>query len=183
MGQKLNSAIFPGIQGGPLMHVIAAKAVAFKEALSDSFADYQQDIVNNAAAMAGGLMARGIDLVSGGTDNHMMLVDLTSLDITGKDAEDLLGRTGITVNKNSIPFETKSPFVTSGIRLGTPALTSRGMKADQAETIAALIANVLKNPGNQTVLDTVRKTVSELCRDFPLYKTGNDCPYFGLYKT
>ncbi len=170
MGQKLNSAIFPGIQGGPLMHVIAAKAVAFKEALSDSFADYQRDIVNNATAMAEGLMSKGIHLVSGGTDNHMMLLDLTSLDITGRDAEDLLGKSGITVNKNSIPFETRSPFVTSGIRLGTPALTSRGMKAAQAETIAALIANVLKNPGNQTVLDTVKKTVSELCRDFPLYK-------------
>ena len=170
IGQKLNSAIFPGIQGGPLMHVIAAKAVAFKEALSDSFADYQQDIVINAAVMADGLMSRGINLVSGGTDNHMMLLDLTSLDITGKDAEDLLGRSGITVNKNSIPFETKSPFVTSGIRIGTPALTSRGMKAAQAETIAALIAKVLKNPGDETVLASVRKTVSELCRDFPLYK-------------
>jgi len=170
IGQKLNSAIFPGIQGGPLMHVIAAKAVAFKEALSDSFADYQQDIVINAAVMADGLMSRGINLVSGGTDNHMMLLDLTSLDITGKDAEDLLGRSGITVNKNSIPFETKSPFVTSGIRIGTPALTSRGMKAAQAETIAALIAKVLKNPGDETILASVRKTVSELCRDFPLYK-------------
>jgi len=170
IGQKLNSAIFPGIQGGPLMHVIAAKAVAFKEALSDSFADYQRDIVTNAAVMADGLMSRGINLVSGGTDNHMMLLDLTSLDITGKDAEDLLGRSGITVNKNSIPFETKSPFVTSGIRLGTPALTSRGMKAAQAETIAALIAKILKNPGNKTVLAAVRKTVAELCRDFPLYK-------------
>ncbi len=170
IGQKLNSAIFPGIQGGPLMHVIAAKAVAFKEALSDSFADYQQDIVINAAVMADGLMSRGINLVSGGTDNHMMLLDLTSLDITGKDAEDLLGRSGITVNKNSIPFETKSPFVTSGIRIGTPALTSRGMKAAQAETIAALIAKVLKNPGDETVLASVRKNVSELCRDFPLYK-------------
>jgi len=170
MGQKLNSAIFPGIQRGPLMHVIAAKAVAFKEALSDSFAGYQQDIVNNAAAMAETLMAHGIDLVSGGTDNHMMLVDLTRLDITGKDAEDLLERTGITVNKNSIPFETKSPFVTSGIRLGTPALTSRGMKTAQAEIIAALIAKVLKNPGNDSVIETVRKTVSALCRDFPLYK-------------
>lgn len=174
IGRKLNSAIFPGIQGGPLMHVIAAKAVAFKEALSDSFADYQKDIVNNAAAMAEGLMTRGIRLVSGGTDNHMMLVDLTGLDITGRDAEDLLGRTGITVNKNSIPFETRSPFVTSGIRLGTPAMTSRGMKAAQAETIASLIARVLKNPGDETVLDAVGKTVSELCRDFPLYRTGNE---------
>ncbi len=173
MGQKLNSAIFPGIQGGPLMHVIAAKAVAFKEALSDSFTDYQQDIVDNASTMAEGLMAQGINLVSGGTDNHMMLVDLTSLDITGKDAEDLLGRTGITVNKNSIPFETKSPFVTSGIRLGTPALTSRGMKTAQAAIIATFIAKVLKNPDNETVLESVRKAVSELCRDFPLYTTGN----------
>ncbi len=174
MGQKLNSAIFPGIQGGPLMHVIAAKAVAFKEALSDSFTDYQQNTVNNAAAMAETLMSLGIDLVSNGTDNHMLLLDLTRLDITGKDAEDLLGRTGITVNKNSIPFETRSPFITSGIRLGTPALTSRGMKTAQAEIIAALIAKVLKNPGNDTVIDTVRNTVSALCRDFPLYKTDDD---------
>jgi glycine hydroxymethyltransferase len=174
MGQKLNSAIFPGIQGGPLMHVIAAKAVAFKEALSDSFIDYQRDIVSNAAAMAEGLMTRGIKLISDGTDNHMMLVDLTGLDITGKDAENLLGKTGITVNKNAIPFETKSPFVTSGIRLGTPAITSRGMMAAQAAIIAALIAKVLKNPENETVLNSAKNTVSELCRDFPLYKIDNE---------
>jgi len=161
LGQKLNSAIFPGIQGGPLMHVIAAKAVAFKEALSDSFADYQQDVVNNASAMAEGLMSESINLVSGGTDNHMMLVDLTSLNITGRDAENLLGK------------KTKSPFVTSGIRLGTPALTSRGMKEAQAAIIAGLIAKVLKNPGDQTVLNSVKKTVSELCRDFPLFKNDH----------
>ncbi|CAG0910121.1 unnamed protein product, partial [Cyprideis torosa] len=125
LAAKLNSAIFPGIQGGPLMHVIAAKAVAFKEALSENFALYQKDVVANASAMARVLVEHDIDLVSGGTDNHMMLVDLTSLGITGKAAEELLGEVGITVNKNSVPFETRSPFVTSGIRIGTPAITSR----------------------------------------------------------
>ncbi len=169
--QKLNSSIFPGIQGGPLMHVIAAKAVAFKEALSDTFADYQKDVVKNAAAMARVFMDRGVDLVSGGTDNHLMLVDLTSLDITGKAAEELLGRAGITVNKNSIPFETKSPFVTSGIRIGTPAVTSRGMKAAQAEIIANLIADLLKNPDDEQRIDSVSGAVTDLCTAFPQYST------------
>lgn len=169
-GQKLNSTIFPGIQGGPLMHVIAAKAVAFKEALSDTFAEYQRDVVGNANTMARVLIENGVDLISGGTDNHMMLADLTSLDITGKAAEELLGQAGITVNKNSIPFETRSPFVTSGIRIGTPAITARGMKADQAEIIANLIAGLLKNPDSEEKLASAKGSIAELCKDFPLYK-------------
>ncbi|OEU47646.1 MAG: serine hydroxymethyltransferase [Desulfobulbaceae bacterium S5133MH15] len=169
-GQKLNSTIFPGIQGGPLMHVIAAKAVAFKEALSDTFAEYQRDVVGNANTMARVLIENGVDLISGGTDNHMMLADLTSLDITGKAAEELLGQAGITVNKNSIPFETRSPFVTSGIRIGTPAITARRMKADQAEIIANLIAGLLKNPDSEEKLTSAKGSIAELCMDFPLYK-------------
>jgi glycine hydroxymethyltransferase len=173
LGQKLNSAIFPGIQGGPLMHVIAAKAVAFKEALSSSFGDYQKDVVKNAATMARVLKERGIDLVSGGTDNHMMLADLTALDITGKAAEELLGRAGLTVNKNSIPFEIRSPFVTSGIRIGTAAVTSRGMKADQAEVIANLIADLLTHPEDEAQIKKIRARVADLCRAFPAYACGD----------
>lgn len=171
-GVAISKQVFPGIQGGPLMHVIAAKAVAFREALSDSFRAYQRDIVTNAGAMAAGLLAGGIDLASGGTDNHMMLADLTNLNITGKDAEALLGRAGITVNKNSIPFETRSPFVTSGIRLGTPAITSRGMQADEMRTIAGLIAAVLKAPDDVTRVEAARDQVKTLCREFPLYGEG-----------
>ncbi len=169
-GKKLNSIIFPGIQGGPLMHVIAAKAVAFKEALAESFTEYQKNVVNNANTMAKVLIENGVDLTSGGTDNHMMLVDLTSLGITGKAAEELLGQVGITVNKNSIPFETRSPFVTSGIRIGTPAITSRGMKAVQAETIGSLIAGLLKNPESSGKIAETKGIITELCKDFPLYK-------------
>lgn len=169
LGQQLNSSIFPGIQGGPLMHVIAAKAVAFKEALSESFVAYQKDVVDNAVAMARVLTENGVDLVSGGTDNHMMLADLTSLNITGKAADELLGQVGITVNKNAVPFDTKSPFVTSGIRIGTPAITSRGMKVEQAEIIASLIADLLKDPGNKEKISSTRASVGELCKAFPLY--------------
>ena len=170
LGQKLNSSIFPGIQGGPLMHVIAAKAVAFKEALSESFVAYQKDVVDNAIAMARVLTENGVDLVSGGTDNHMMLADLTSLNITGKAADELLGQVGITVNKNAVPFETRSPFVTSGIRIGTPAITSRGMKVEQAEIIAGLIAGLLKDPDNKKKISSTRESVGELCKAFPLYR-------------
>ncbi len=169
-GKKLNSMIFPGIQGGPLMHVIAAKAVAFKEALSESFTEYQKNVVKNASTMARVLTENGVDLISGGTDNHMMLADLTSLDITGKAAEELLGQVGITVNKNSIPFETRSPFVTSGIRIGTPAITSRGMKAVQAEIIGGLIVGLLKNPDSKEKIAAAKETIVELCTEFPLYK-------------
>ncbi len=167
--KELNSQIFPGIQGGPLMHVIAAKAVAFKEALSEKFRVYQENVVNNAKVLAQQLMAEGIDLVSKGTDNHMVLADLTSFNITGKDAQDVLGRAGITVNKNAIPFETRSPMVTSGIRLGTPALTTRGMKPNEMIVIAKMIVDVLKNPGNDQLIDKTRKKVIELCKVFPLY--------------
>ena len=173
-GAAINKQVFPGIQGGPLMHVIAAKAVAFREALSDSFRAYQREIVTNAKVLAECLVASGIDLVSGGTDNHMMLADLTSLDITGKDAEAVLERAGITVNKNSIPFETRSPFVTSGIRLGTPAITSRGMQADQMRIIADLIADVVKNPADELRIKAARERVESLCKDFPLYEGGLD---------
>lgn len=168
-GKKISSQIFPGIQGGPLMHIIAAKAVAFKEAGTEAFRSYQQDVVRNAAALAEKLMEKGIELVSGGTDNHMMLADLSHLDITGKDAQHLLEEAGITVNKNSIPFETRSPRVTSGIRIGTPAITSRGMKAAEMEKIAEFIFRVLKNPEKRAVIAQVREEVRELCASFPIY--------------
>jgi glycine hydroxymethyltransferase len=166
---KLNKEIFPGIQGGPLMHVIAAKAVAFKEALSESFKTYQKDTVKNARALAGHLMDNGIKLISDGTDNHLMIVDLRNLKITGKNAEDALGRAGITVNKNSIPFETLSPTLTSGIRIGTPAITTRGMKTPEMETIAKLIVQVLQNHTDDKIIATTKKKVFELCEAFPLY--------------
>ena len=166
---KLNREIFPGIQGGPHMHVIAAKAIAFKEALDESFAAYQQDIVKNARVLSNCLMNNGIKLVSDGTDNHMMIIDLRGLNITGKDAEDVLGRAGITVNKNSIPFEKLSPSVTSGIRIGTPAITTRGMKAPEMQTIAKLIIDVLKNHKNDDLIMKARAKVHELCETFSLY--------------
>ena len=169
-GKKLNSTIFPGIQGGPLMHVIAAKAVALKEALSESFQTYQKNIVQNAKTLARHLRQNDVALVSGGTDNHMMLADLTSLDITGKDAETVLHRAGITTNKNFIPFERRSPFVTSGIRIGTAALTSRGMQTPEMEIIAGLIASVLKNPADEKVITSARGKVQALCDAFPIYQ-------------
>ena len=173
-GPAISKQVFPGIQGGPLMHVIAAKAVAFREALSDAFRSYQQEIITNAAALAEGLLAGGVDLVSGGTDNHMLLADLTGLEITGKDAEAILGKAGITTNKNAIPFETRSPFITSGIRLGTPAITSRGMQAEQMRMIADLIAGILKAPGDEKQIEAARKQVAALCHEFPLYGEGLD---------
>jgi glycine hydroxymethyltransferase len=168
-GKKINSQVFPGIQGGPLMHVIAAKAVAFKEAQGNPFRQYQKNIVTNAATLADTLKAQGLDLVSGGTDNHLMLVNLTRLGITGKDAEVALGHAGITVNKNAIPFETKSPTLTSGIRIGTPFVTSRGMMAEQMKVIGDLMAEVLRNPENGTLLKRTRDRVQMLCDAFPLY--------------
>jgi glycine hydroxymethyltransferase len=170
---KLNKEIFPGIQGGPLMHVIAAKAVAFKEALSESFRDYQKDVVNNARVLSDRLMDSGIRLISNGTDNHMMIVDLRNLNITGKDAEDTLGRAGITVNKNAIPFETRGPMLTSGIRIGTPSVTTRGMKAPEMETIAGLIAHVLQNLSDEKIIESTKKKVFEICEAFPLYRNLN----------
>ena len=172
--KKINSQVFPGIQGGPLMHVIAAKAVAFKEALSAPFRQYQKNIVTNAATLAETLLANGIDLVSGGTDNHLMLVNLTRLDVTGRDAEVALGRAGLTVNKNAIPFDTRKPNITSGIRLGTPYVTSRGMMAGEMKTIANLISDVLRDPQNETVLKKTRDQVQTLCDAFPLYPSSDD---------
>jgi glycine hydroxymethyltransferase len=168
-GDRLNKHIFPGIQGGPLMHVIAAKAVAFKEALSPEFAAYQMNVVKNANALAQGLMEAGLQLVSGGTDNHMMLVDLRRHGITGKEAEDVLGRAGITVNKNAIPFDPLSPLVTSGFRIGTPAVTSRGMREPEMTVIAALINEALKSRGNDAELRRIRSKTVDLCNSFPLY--------------
>jgi glycine hydroxymethyltransferase len=172
-GSKLNKEIFPGIQGGPLMHVIAAKALAFHEALSDSFVAYQKNIVKNAKVLADRLIDHGLQLVSGGTDNHMMIINLTNLNITGKDAEDILGRAGITVNKNAIPFETLSPSVTSGIRIGTPAVTTRGMQTPEMEIIAELIVDVLQNTANNALIKDTNKKVRELCEAFPLYGNGS----------
>jgi glycine hydroxymethyltransferase len=169
-GKRLNSEIFPGMQGGPFMHVIAAKALAFKEAFSEAFVQYQNDVVKNAKALAEYMLGNGINLVSGGTDNHMILLDLRNLGITGRDAAAVLEIAGITVNKNSIPFEKLSPHITSGIRIGTPAVTTRGMKEPEIEIIAGLIIDILKKPGDEALIKKVRAKVSELCRTFPLYK-------------
>ncbi|WP_298992883.1 serine hydroxymethyltransferase [uncultured Desulfovibrio sp.] len=169
MGKTLNSQIFPGIQGGPLMHVIAAKAVAFGEALRPAFKVYQQRVVTNAAVLAKFLMDAGYDLVSGGTDNHLMLVDLTNKDITGKDAEHALDLAGITVNKNTVPFETRSPFVTSGVRLGTAALTTRGMKEDDMRTVGAFIVEAIEKRTDEAALAKISKNVEEFARQFPLF--------------
>lgn len=172
-GKKINSQVFPGIQGGPLMHVIAAKAVAFKEALGEPFRQYQKNVVTNAATLADTLKNEGLDLVSGGTDNHLMLVNLGRMGITGKDAEAALGRAGITVNKNSIPFETRGPHVTSGIRIGTPYVTSRGMAAEQMQQIGALMADVLRHPEKETLLKKTKEQVQALCDAFPLYRQSS----------
>ena len=168
-GKKINSQVFPGIQGGPLMHVIAAKAVAFKDALGAPFRQYQKTTVANAAALAQTLLDNGIDLVSGGTDNHLLLVNLTRLEVTGREAEDALGRAGITVNKNAIPFDTRKPNITSGIRLGTPYVTSRGMEANEMKIIAGLISDILRAPNNETLIEKTRDQVKALCDAFPLY--------------
>jgi len=167
--KKLNSNIFPGIQGGPLMHVIAAKAVAFREALAPEFKAYATQVVKNAQALAAGLTGRGFNLVSGGTDNHLMLLDFTGTEITGKVAEETLEKAGITVNKNAVPFDTRSPFVTSGIRIGTPATTTRGLKEAEMEVIAGWVARALANIGSESELLAIRSEVGELCRKFPLY--------------
>jgi len=167
--KTINSQIFPGIQGGPLMHVIAAKAVAFKEALQPEFKLYQQQIVKNAAKLAECLMAKGFKLTSGGTDNHLMLINFSGTEITGKAAEDALDKAGITVNKNTVPFETRSPFVTSGIRIGTPACTSHGLKETEMEQVAELIADAIASIGNDEALAGIKKRVNEMMKKFPLY--------------
>jgi glycine hydroxymethyltransferase len=167
--QAIDKAVFPGSQGGPLMHIIAAKAVSFGEALRPEFKSYAEKVVKNAKALSEALMAEGLNLVSGGTDNHLMLIDLRNLNISGKDAEHLLDEVGVTVNKNAIPFDPTSPFVTSGIRLGTPAVTTRGMDENAMKTIAKIISLSLKNPTDTAVLDKVRGMVKELTVQFPLY--------------
>jgi len=167
--KTIDSKVFPGLQGGPLMHVIAAKAVALKEALSPAFKLYQHQIVRNAKALAGALMDKGFRLVSGGTDNHLMLLDLRQSEVTGKVAQEALDKARITVNKNTVPFETRSPFVTSGIRIGTPAVTTRGMKEKEMVTIADFISRALNHVGNDAVLKSIADDVRELCKKFPVY--------------
>jgi len=167
--KAIDKTIFPGMQGGPLMHIIAAKAVAFQEALQPEFKEYQKKIVENAKAFADALSKKGFRLVSGGTDNHLMLLDLTDRDITGKDFEKALDKAGITVNKNTIPFETRSPFVTSGIRVGTPAVTSRGFGPSEMAVLADLMDRVASAPDDEVNLKKVKEEVLELCRAFPLY--------------
>jgi glycine hydroxymethyltransferase len=167
--KKLNSLVFPGTQGGPLMHVIAAKAVAFKEALEPGFKAYQEQVVANARAMVAALSERGYRIVSGGTDNHLFLVDLIDKDITGKDADAALGRANITVNKNAVPNDPRSPFVTSGLRLGTPAVTTRGFREAECRTLSGWIADVLDDIGSESTVRRVRSEVLELCQAFPVY--------------
>lgn len=170
LAKKINSAIFPGIQGGPLMHVIAGKAVAFHEALQPEFKEYQKQVVANAKALAETLVERGLRIVSGRTESHVMLVDLRAKGITGKAAEAALGNAHITVNKNAIPNDPEKPFVTSGVRLGSPAMTTRGFKEEQARAVGHLIADVLENPEDEATLATVRAKVKELTSQFPVYK-------------
>ena len=169
MGKKINKAVFPGIQGGPLMHVIAAKAVALGEALAPSFKEYGAQVVKNAAALADELTKHGYRIVSGGTDTHVMLVDLTNKDITGKEAQMLLDEVNITANRNTIPFEPRSPFVTSGIRLGSPALTTRGFVEEDMREVARIIADVLDAPTDTTRQEAARSRVAVLCDKYPLY--------------
>ncbi|MGP9833736.1 serine hydroxymethyltransferase [Marinobacter sp. NSM] len=167
--KKLNSAVFPGGQGGPLMHVIAAKAVCFKEAMSDEFKAYQQQVVKNAAAMAEVFVARGFDVVSGGTKNHLFLVSLIKQDITGKDADAALGKAHITVNKNAVPNDPRSPFVTSGLRIGTPAVTTRGFKEGECRDLAGWICDILDNLEDEATISRVREQVEAVCARFPVY--------------
>jgi glycine hydroxymethyltransferase len=167
--KKLQSIVFPGIQGGPLMHVIAAKAVAFKEALEPSFKDYQTQVVKNAKAMAKTLIERGYKVVSGGTENHLMLIDLIGRDVTGKDAEAALGKAHITVNKNAVPNDPRSPFVTSGLRVGTPAVTTRGYKESDVVELTQWICDVLDAPADDAVIKKVREQVTAQCKKFPVY--------------
>ncbi|WP_293268377.1 serine hydroxymethyltransferase [Neptunomonas sp.] len=168
--KKLNSAVFPGGQGGPLMHVIAAKAVAFKEALEPEFTTYQQQVIDNAQAMAEVFIERGYDVVSGGTDDHLFLLSLIKQEITGKDADAALGRANITVNKNSVPNDPQSPFVTSGLRIGSPAVTSRGFKTEQCKQLTHWICDILADLSNDSVIAEVKQNVTALCADFPVYQ-------------
>ena len=168
--KKLNSRVFPGTQGGPLMHVIAGKAVAFKEAMEPEFKTYQQQVLDNAKTMVEVFQSRGFKIVSGGTDNHLFLLDLIDKDITGKDADAALGRANITVNKNSVPNDPRSPFVTSGLRIGTPAMTTRGFKVEETKQLTGWICDVLENINDDSVIDSVKQKVVDLCGRFPLYR-------------
>jgi len=172
IARRLNSLVFPGTQGGPLMHVIAAKAVALAEALQPGFKEYQTQVLMNARAMCARLAARGYRIVSGGTDNHLFLVDLRGHDITGKDADAALGRAHITVNKNAVPNDPRPPSIASGLRIGTPAATTRGFKEREVETVADAIADVLDAQGAEAVIERVRAQMLELCRRFPVYSRG-----------
>ena len=167
--KAIDSAVFPGSQGGPLMHVIAAKAVCLGEAAKPEFKSYQQQVVLNAKALATGLSQRGLSLVSGGTDNHLLLMDLSNTELTGKVGQETLDQARITANKNTVPFETRSPFVTSGVRMGTPTVTSRGMKEPEMARVAALITEALSCVGDQSGLARIADETSRLCREFPLY--------------
>jgi glycine hydroxymethyltransferase len=169
LGKKFNSLIFPGIQGGPLEHVIAGKAVAFKEALTPEFKTYQEQVVKNAKILASTLLHHGIELVSGGTDNHLILVKTDSVNMSGKEAGEVLEKVDITCNKNMVPNDKRSPFVTSGIRLGTPAITTRGFKETETKLMAELIVKALKNPNDEKVMKEVKNAVHELCKKFPVY--------------
>ena len=168
--KEIDSCVFPGIQGGPLMHIIAAKAVAFKEALTPEFRDYQRQVVSNASTLADELRKMGYELVTGGTDTHLILVDLSNTNVTGKAAEEALDEAGITVNKNEVPFDSRGPRVTSGIRIGTAAVTTRGMKENEMKIIGELIAQVLSNISDESNLEKVRDLVFDLCMNFPLYQ-------------
>ena len=168
--KKLNFSVFPGLQGGPLMHIIAAKALAFKEALQPDFVQYQQEVLHHAKAMADTLMHRGVDIVSGGTENHLLLINLISKKLTGKRISNLLGEVNITVNKNAVPKDPESPFVTSGIRIGTPAITTRGFKEKQCRQVADWIADIIEDPDNAKRLETIKEDVALLCKQFPVYQ-------------
>jgi glycine hydroxymethyltransferase len=171
LARSVDKTIFPGIQGGPLVHVIAAKAVAFREALSGEFAEYQKGVISNAQCLSGELQKKGFHIISGGTDNHMMLVDLNSKGITGQEAEQILEKAGITLNKNSIPFDDKSATITSGMRLGTPCVTTRGMGENEMITIAEMIDNVISNRNDSAVSAAIRQKAKELCNSFPVYES------------
>ena len=170
VSELLDAAVMPGVQGGPLMHIIAAKAIAFGEALSPDFKTYAKSIVSNAKEMAEELKSKGFELVSGGTDTHVILIDLTKKNISGKIAEIALGKAGITVNKNMVPFDERSPFVTSGIRIGTPAITTRGMGKEEMKIITHLIDKTINNVENDKILSDIKEEVSSLCYIFPIYK-------------
>ncbi len=168
--KKLNSVVFPGMQGGPLMHVIAAKAIAFKEALAPEFKGYQQQVLLNARLFAEGIMAQGFKVVSGGTDNHLFLVDLIDKNITGKEAEEALERVHITLNKNAVPNDPRSPFVTSGLRIGTPAVTTRGFKEAEIKDLVTYTSEVLNNLTHEPLLQKIKEKVLDLCQRFPVYQ-------------